>query len=128
MRDIKFRVWQKSLKRFMSQYYDGGERIVISLEGKPLEWDEMKNHREMSDDFVVQQYIGIKDRNGKEIYEGDIVKCEPGWFYQFEHSGEIYFSEEHSGYFYKNNDNNINWHINNTFKCEIIGNTHEKTN
>ena len=73
MREIKFRVWQKSLKRFMSQYYDGGERIVMSLEGKPLEWDEMKNLREMSDDFVVQQYTGLKDKNGMEIYEGDIL-------------------------------------------------------
>jgi len=79
MREIKFRVWQKSLKRFMSQYYDGGERIVMSLEGKPLEWDEMKNLREMSDDFVVQQYTGLKDKNGKEIYEGDIIQWSIDW-------------------------------------------------
>lgn len=136
-REIKFRFWQKSLKRFMSQYYDGGERIVMSSEGRPLEWDEkticeeivMKNLREMSDDFVVQQYIGLNDINGQEIYEGDIVQIEPGWFYQFKHSGEIYFSETELGYYYKCTSHDKlknNWNIGKTFECEVIGNIYEK--
>ena len=116
MREIKFRVWQKSLKRFMSQYYDGGERIVMSLEGKPLEWDEMKNLREMSDDFVVQQYTGLKDKNGVEIYEGDIV--------------EIYNDE----YLVHWNEIKAKWELGDRWAfipnkiCEVVGNIFEGVN
>jgi len=120
MREIKFRFWDKSIGKFVNH-------PLIMYNGNLLHQDDMGQlTQDLDKIFVTQQYTGIKDRNGKEIYEGDIVKCEPAWFYQFEHSGEIYFSEERSGFFYKNDEKNINWNINNTFECEVIGNIHEK--
>jgi len=58
-REIKFRAWNNGM------YYD-----VVLCNG--LWTDNMREDRWHSGD--IMQYTGIKDKNGKEIYEGDVVK------------------------------------------------------
>lgn len=63
MRDLKFRAWDYTRGKFW--YFSVDDTIadirrVLSLS----EWN----------DLVKQQYTGLKDRNGKEIYEGDIME------------------------------------------------------
>lgn len=58
-REIKFRTWDKLGIRFPTT--DA--------------WYQIKDGEiELPKDTVLMQYTGMKDKNGKEIYEGDIVK------------------------------------------------------
>ena len=63
MREIKFRVWDINNKRY---YYD--------IQGTHDEniGDSFQNIID-SENFIVEQYAGLKDRNGVEIYENDII-------------------------------------------------------
>lgn len=70
MREIKFRAWDKGQERMLpvTEPEEQGKREYFPFEVQIgfSHWNK--------DDIVLMQYTGLKDKNGKEIYDGDIIE------------------------------------------------------
>ena len=93
MREIKFRAWNSNTKKMTDEF------LIIPNTGKALQWYDEGNTGWVLEHFEVMQFTGLHDKNGKEIYEGDICLGHS------DGSGKIVWQED--AYVYEFDDENV---------------------
>jgi len=117
-REIKFRAWDSKEGKWLedSEYI----AYIIWLDGTTSKYDSMFERMEPQQ-CILEQFTGRHDKHGKEIWEGDIVRCSWGKYGDCDILGTVKWDNEYAMFIVDTTDESIGT----MGQIEVIGNIHE---
>jgi len=130
MRDIRFRAWDNTHKKWLSDRED----VYICADGsvyiEVIEAYEM--YLKKLNNVTIVQSIGLKDRNGKPIYEGDIFRYTKHAGYLLpEFTASVIWMPDHACFGYSRQGMDVSFTEHDELVkdvlsyCEVVGNIFE---
>jgi uncharacterized phage protein (TIGR01671 family) len=127
MREIKFRAWDEQNKimhnevEFIRSGTGRNDWILFKSDKQKLECENVLNNPYFQQQIKIMQYTGLFDKQGVEIYEGDIVKDLRSFFKDARSYSKVFYQEDRGRFVFGG------WEIpagmSHTF--EVIGNIYE---
>lgn len=116
---LKFRVYSQDEKRYITD-----ELVYLTQDGELLD-----SSNDVIENVIIERCTGLRDKNGKLIYEGDIIKTEDG-------NGVVYFRKDACFAVRNDNyivagtdicpfDNSVSFFLRNKKVFEIVGDIHQ---
>ncbi|MCF2624970.1 hypothetical protein I6E17_02110 [Fusobacterium perfoetens] len=115
---MKYRVWDKKEKQFIENVFvmpNGRLLMFTNYHSFNSEWDFIDDEGR----YIILECSGFKDKNGKYIYNGDIIK------YTFIKKSFFYEVEYNDSWLLSNKYENVNISFAFKSRLEIIGNIYE---